>query len=191
MELYLVRHTTPQIAAGICYGHAELDVTDEFAFEAAQVCAKLQGLAPVAFYSSPQLRCRRLADALALNLGLDPAVEDERLKELHFGAWEMLAWDDIPRDALAHWGDRFVEMPPPGGESFNDLYRRAAAFFEECATHHQGPVLAVSHAGVIRALLAHALNLPLQHVPNFHLDYGGVTKLMLAPPYVKVAYVNR
>lgn len=187
MELYLVRHTTPEVAAGVCYGHAELDVTADFAREAALVRGKLAGVAPVAFYTSPLLRCRRLAAVLPLG---EPQP-DERLKELHFGAWELQPWDAIPRDEFERWGSRFVELSPPGGESFNDLYRRATAFFADCADSHQGPVVAVTHAGVIRALLAHALNLPLMHVPNFHLDYGGVTKLMLAPPFVKVAYVNR
>lgn len=187
MELYLVRHTTPDVAAGVCYGRAELDVGADFAHEAATVRDKLAGLTPTAFYTSPQLRCRKLAEVLAFG---EPQTDD-RLMELHFGAWEMQPWDAIPRAALDHWGSRFVEQAPPGGESFNDLYRRASAFFAECAATHRGPVVAVTHAGVIRSLLAHALNLPLQHVPNFHLDCGGVTKLQLSDPYIKVAYVNR
>lgn len=187
MELYLVRHTKPRVAPGICYGHAELDVCEDFSAAAEMVKNKLDGISPVAFYSSPLLRCRKLAEALPFG----QLLTDDRLKELHFGEWEMQAWDDIPREALDHWGTRFVELAPPGGESFNDLYRRASAFFTDCAANYQGSVVVVTHAGVIRSLLAHALNLPLQHVPNFQLDFGGVTKLALAGPYIHVAYVNR
>jgi alpha-ribazole phosphatase len=188
MELYLVRHTTPQVAAGVCYGHTELELHPDFDTELAAVQAKLAGLAPGGFYTSPLLRCRKLAEALPFG----QPQHDDRLKELHFGKWEMQAWDAIPREALSHWGDNFVEMPPPGGESFNDLYRRAHDFFADSAARHRGrQVVAVTHAGVIRALLALALNLDLRHVPNFLLDFGGVTKLVVAEPYVKVAYVNR
>jgi len=187
MELYLVRHTKPQVPPGVCYGHAELDVCEGFSSEAETVRRKLAGISPVAFYTSPQLRCRKLAEALPFG---NPQP-DERLKELHFGEWEMRAWEEIPREALDHWGNRFVEVAPPGGESFNDLYRRASAFFADCASSHLGPVVAVTHAGVIRSLLAHALHLPLQHVPNFQLDFGGVTKLAIAGPYIHVAFVNR
>jgi alpha-ribazole phosphatase len=187
MELYLVRHTRPDVQPGICYGHADIDVSETFHSEADTVRNKLAGIAPTAFYTSPQQRCRKLAATLPFGL----PQEDVRLKELHFGEWELLAWDAIPRDALDHWGNRFVEVAPPGGESFTDLFHRAKAFFSDCANRHQGPVVAVTHAGVIRALLAHALNLPLQHVPNFQLDFGGITKLTIAGPYIHVNYVNR
>lgn len=187
MELYLVRHTRPEVLAGICYGHAELDVCNGFHEEAAVVREKLVGIVPTAFYTSPQLRCRKLAEALPFG----EARHDARLKELHFGEWEMQPWDAISREDLDRWGANFVDIAPPGGESFNDLYRRASAFFADCASAHRGQVIAVTHAGVIRSLLAHALNLSLQHVPNFQLDFGGVTKLAISGPYIHVAFVNR
>jgi alpha-ribazole phosphatase len=111
---------------------------------------------------------------------------------LHFGDWELQRWDAIPREIFDHWAQRFVEHAPPGGESFRQLYLRAVEFFDECADRHAGQtVVAVTHAGVIRSLLAHALKLPLENVPGFHLDFGGLTKLVLAGPHVSVAYVNR
>lgn len=188
MELYLVRHTTPDIPAGVCYGHADLDLQVDAAGEIAAVRDKLADVRPAAFYTSPLLRCRRLAEALPWG----EAQQDARLKEMHFGEWEMQPWEAIPRETFDHWAERFVEHAPPGGESFRDLYRRASAFFIECAEKHAGqPVVAVTHAGVIRSLLAHALQLSLEQVPGFHLDFGGVTKLTVAGPYIKVAYVNR
>ncbi|MEZ0238938.1 MAG: histidine phosphatase family protein, partial [Methylophilaceae bacterium] len=91
-----------------------------------------------------------------------------------------------------YWALRFVEHAPPGGESFQALYQRASEFFAECAEKHAGQsVVAITHAGVIRALLAHALKLPLENVPGFHLDFGGVTKLIVSGPHINVAYVNR
>jgi len=188
MELYLVRHTTPAIQPGICYGHAELDLHDDAEAEIATVRAKLADVAPAAFYTSPLLRCRRLAAALPWG----EAQQDDRLKEMHFGDWELQRWDAIPREIFDYWATRFVEHAPPGGESFRDLYTRASSFFAEAAERHPGTtVVAVTHAGIIRALLAHALKLPLENVPGFHLDFGGVTKLMVAGPHINVAYVNR
>ena len=188
MELYIVRHTTPAIQPGICYGHAELDLHVDADKEIAEVCDKLADVQPAAFYTSPLLRCRRLAEALPWG----EAQQDERLKELHFGDWEMQRWDAIPREIFDFWAMRFVEHAPPGGESFQDLYQRASAFFTECAQKNAGlTVVAVTHAGVIRALLAHALKLPLENVPGFHLDFGGVTKLVMSASHINVAYVNR
>jgi alpha-ribazole phosphatase len=188
MELYLVRHTTPAIQPGICYGHAELDLDDGAEAEMAAVRAKLADVSPAAFYTSPLLRCRRLADALPFG----EAMPDDRLKEMHFGDWELQRWDAIPREIFDYWATRFVEHAPPRGESFRDLYLRATSFYDDLAARHSGAtVVVVTHAGVIRALLAHALKLSLENVPGFHLDFGGVTKLVMSGPHLNVAYVNR
>lgn len=187
MELYLIRHTTPDVAEGVCYGQTDIGLATSFDDELARLQEKLAGLAPVACYSSPLQRCARLAQAL------DQAPQhDERLKELSFGAWEMQPWDGISPQALEQWGEDYVNSAPPDGETFSALHRRAAHFLHEISLRqHVGPVLAVTHAGVIRALLAEVLRLPLQEVFRFYLDYGGVTKLQLGGPAPVVAYVNR
>lgn len=188
MQLYLIRHTTPDVPAGVCYGQAEVGLASGFAAEAETVRGKLAHITPAACYSSPSSRCDRLAVAL----GWGEPQHDARLLELHFGAWEMQVWQDIPRHELERWGHAFVEEAPPGGETFAELHRRATGFLRELAgKRHDGPVVAVTHAGVIRALLAEALNLPLAEAFRFHLDYGGVTQLLLQGPLPAVGYVNR
>jgi alpha-ribazole phosphatase len=187
MELYLVRHTTPAILPGICYGRSDLDVHDDFHEQVAAVRQKLYGIHVEACYSSPQTRCRKLAHAL----GLAETQHDDRLQELHFGEWEMQSWDAIPRSLFDHWSDNFVERAPPGGETFRELFQRAHQFFVECTKRHSGSVVVVTHAGIIRALLAHALRLPLENVPGLHLDFGGVSKIIGEEPFLKAAYVNR
>lgn len=188
MELYLIRHTTPDIPSGVCYGQAEIGLAASFADEAAAVRRKLAGVTPSACYSSPLQRCARLADIL--NLGAPQ--HDARLQELHFGAWEMQAWEAIPRHELERWGNGYVDEAPPGGETFAELHRRACAFLHELAAkEHAGAVVAVTHAGVIRALLAEVLHLPLTEAFRFHLDYGGVTHLHVNGAIPAVGCVNR
>lgn len=188
MELYLIRHTTPDVPQGVCYGQAEVDLAESFAAEVERIRAKLTGLAPAACYSSPLLRCGRLAAML----GYGEPRHDARLKELDFGAWELKPWDEIPRDALDRWGQAFVHEAPPGGETFAALHGRATAFLREVAELPlAGAVVVVTHAGVIRALLAEVLAMPLAEAFRFHLDYSGVTQLLLHGPVPSVGYVNR
>jgi alpha-ribazole phosphatase len=187
MELYLVRHTAPDVMPGICYGRSELDVCAGFAHELAAIQTKLDGITPAALYSSPQLRCLRLAQAM----GLGQPILDDRLMELHFGNWELQAWEEIPRDELDRWASNYVDHTPPGGESFRALHRRVTEFINEikkmpCAA----PVVIVTHAGVIRAMLAEVLQLPLTEAFRFQLAFGGVTQLLLQPQ-CSIGYVNR
>ena len=188
MQLYLVRHTQLAVPPGVCYGQSNIDVADSFVCDLAAVRAKISDIVPAASFSSPLKRCRKLANHLNLqNLQLD-----NRLLELNFGAWEMQNWQDIPRQELDAWSQTFVDTPPPNGESFHDLYRRASDFVTELQTSYQNQnVLVITHAGVIRAMLALALHLSLIDVFKFELAYGGLTLLKFMPELVSVAYVNR
>lgn len=188
MRIHLIRHTAPAIPAGVCYGQADVDVAASFFDEAEAVRAKIAGIVPVASYSSPLSRAVRLA----VSLGFGEARHDARLMELHFGDWELRPWADIPREHLDRWGQAYVHVAPPGGETFAELHGRSAAFLREAMEQHRGrDVLVVTHAGVIRALLADALNLPLTEVFRFHLDYGSVTQIRLEDGMPVVGYVNR
>ncbi|MDO9424659.1 MAG: alpha-ribazole phosphatase family protein [Methylobacter sp.] len=51
-------------------------------------------------------------------------------------------------------------------------------------------VLVITHAGVIRALLARALNLPLANSFQLRIDSGSVHKLRQADDYLYVEYIN-
>jgi alpha-ribazole phosphatase len=188
VQLYLIRHTTPAVPPGVCYGQADVDVAATFFDEAARVRHKLADLAPAASYSSPLARAARLAESL----GFGPPEHDPRLMELDFGDWELQSWESIPRAHLDAWGHAYTHVAPPGGETFNALHQRAVAFMQELIHRHRGQdVVVVTHAGVIRALLAEALNLPLVEGFRFHLDYGSVSQIRWTDSAPVVGYVNR
>ncbi|WP_047535491.1 alpha-ribazole phosphatase [Methylotenera sp. N17] len=188
MRLTLIRHTSLQIPAGVCYGQTDVDVAATFMREATHARDKLKHLTFDAVFSSPLQRCVKLAHALVT----DNIAHDERLKELHFGDWEMRAWDDIPRDVFDHWAQNYAELAPPNGETFSQLQQRGVAFVEEILQQHpQGHVLVVTHGGMIRAILAHVLNMQLKGLFRFNIDYGSVTQLDFCGTVPKIEYVNR
>lgn len=188
MKLTLVRHTSLQIAPGICYGQTDVDVAASFTQEAATTKGKIEHLALDAAFSSPLQRCVKLANAL----GLDNATQDVRLKELHFGDWEMQAWDDMPRDYFDEWAQNYAHMAPPNGETFGELQARGIAFIDELLKqYHNGHVLVVTHGGMIRALVAHVLNMQLKGLFRIEVDYGSITQLDFSEQVPKVAFLNR
>src|SRR5919112_6388007 len=116
MELYLIRHTTPDITKGLCYGQSDLDVTDSFEPEAQCIRPHVPPHISHVF-SSPLQRCRKLAEYL---FPAQPIVFDDRLKEINCGFWEMKLWDEIDKEHLRSWMDDFVHTSMPGGESYVD-----------------------------------------------------------------------
>ncbi|PPQ33722.1 alpha-ribazole phosphatase family protein [Rhodopila globiformis] len=173
MTLLLIRHTAVMGAGGLCYGRTEVPLAASFAAEAAAVRAALHTtLAPQPWtlYASPALRCRLLAETLDAPVTLDP-----RLGEVDFGDWDGHAWDDLPRAALDGWCADFVHARPPGGESFKDLIARAEDFVADVARRHaDGTVLAVTHAGIIRALLAPRRGLGYADAFSIAVPHGSI-----------------
>lgn len=174
MKLTLIRHTRLQIAPGICYGQSDIDVADTFMAELEKIKLKLTSNEFSAVYSSPLQRCEKLAHAL--NIGTP--ILDCRLKELHFGDWELHAWDTIPRTLFDVWAQNYAHTSPPNGETFSQLQMRGVAFLNDIALQHSAEHIAiVTHGGMIRALLAHVLNMPLKGLFRFNIDYGSMTQL--------------
>ncbi len=187
MKITLVRHTSLQIAPGICYGQSDIDVGENFFVEANKLKTKLANTQFDAVYASPLQRCVKLASAL--NVG--DAVEDARLMELNFGDWETQAWDDIPREFFDVWAHDYANLAPPNGETFGQLQQRALHFLDELKRQHSGKhILIVSHGGLIRALLAHVLNMELKGLFRFNIDYASVTELDFSQTVPKINFVN-
>jgi alpha-ribazole phosphatase len=187
LKLTLIRHTSLQIQSGICYGQSDIDVAVNFADEVASTQVKLAEMRFDAVYTSPLQRCVKLADALSLG----NVVEDYRLKELNFGDWEMQAWDDIPRDIFDDWAHDYANKAPPNGETFSQLQQRGIHFLEEVLQKHAGEnVAVVTHGGLIRALLAHVLNMELKGLFRFNIDHASVTQLDFSEKVPKISFVN-
>lgn len=188
MNLHLIRHTSLNIPSGVCYGQSDVDVSENFANEIAALKAKLAHVQFDSVYSSPLMRCNKLAQAL----NLAEIRLDERLKELHFGDWEMLAWESIPRDVFDVWAHDYAHLSPPNGESFSQLQVRTVAFLEEITDRFKGKNIAVvTHGGVIRALLAEVLNMPLKGLFRIVIDHASVTQISFDGDVPRIHYVNR
>jgi alpha-ribazole phosphatase len=123
-------------------------------------------------FSSPLSRCVRLADKISPDVTLD-----QDLRELHFGSWEGIPWNEIPREEIDVWARDFALNGPPLGESFSDLNQRITRALERMQGTLADRVICVTHGGVIRAFLCLALGLPPDKAFDFEVDYGSVTHL--------------
>lgn len=146
MELYLLRHPKPDCPDGWCYGQTDLGLAPGFetALDAAR--QSLPPLRTLCVMSSDLQRCKLAAAYLK---GSMPET-DIRLRELDFGSWENRPWQDISRTEIDHWASDYVNLAPPGGESFAQLLKRCDEMLAQWRTSAE-PILAVTHAGWIRA----------------------------------------
>lgn len=186
MEIYLIRHTQTAAEPGLCYGQSDIALADSFDDETDVLHGKLPEFSDnCKVYSSPLSRCLQLAQTFS-----DTVTADSRLQELSFGDWEGKRFDDIDAAALQHWTNDFVSAAPPNGENFEDLYQRTGGFWQDLLATDAEQALVVTHAGVIRALLARALNLPLANSFQLRIDAGSVHKLRRLDDYLYVEYIN-
>jgi alpha-ribazole phosphatase len=173
MEVYLVRHTTPAVAKGVCYGQTDLDVTESFITEAAIIRQVLPNDI-MHVYSSPLQRCTKLAAQLFPKHAIQL---HNNLMEINCGQWEMQRWDDIPKEYINPWMDDFVNIRTPQGENYVDLFERVRNTFEGIIANPL-PAAIVAHGGVIRSILSHITNTPLiDSFKVFNLHYGCVVKI--------------
>lgn len=167
--LYLIRHTAPDIAPGICYGQLDIGVAGSFDEEALRVLRWLPPLQLIV--ASPLLRTRRLAEYLAQQQRCELGF-DARLMEKHFGAWEGLAWDNIARSEIDAWASDVMGYAPPGGESARQLMRRMQYFLNDMTC--QQSIAIIAHGGSIRAMLALLGEQPLGDTLRWEIGYGAV-----------------
>lgn len=187
MQFFLIRHTRPLIEEGVCYGQLDVDAEDP-----TSCASRLRDLLPsdTSVIASPLQRTRRLAEALHA-----APCFDARLMEINFGAWEGRRWDDIERTypgRLDAWADDILHFTPPGGESAAMLRTRAVDCVRDSATtFNKEQIALITHSGVIRALLGHWLQLPLNEWSKLSLNFGGISLIEIRAGSTVLHYLNR
>ncbi|MDR1403527.1 MAG: alpha-ribazole phosphatase [Tannerellaceae bacterium] len=173
MEIYLVRHTSVDVPFGYTYGQTDVELNDTFEEEAEDVKKNLAGLVFDNVWCSPLTRCVRLADYC----GYPNAIRDERIKELNFGEWEMKSWHELNDDRSKSWFENWINMPAPGGESFNDQYKRVAVFLDEVRQGNYRRVCVFAHGGVLTNARIYAGEYSIEKAFENIPAYGEVIKL--------------
>jgi glucosyl-3-phosphoglycerate phosphatase len=178
-RLVMLRHGQTEWNAGSrMQGQIDTDLTElgrTQAVAAAEVLAKRQ---PLLIVSSDLRRAYDTAAALGERTGLAVGV-DTRLRETHLGDWQglnHLEVDAIAPGARLAWRDD-ARWAPHGGESRVDVAARSLPVVtdlvagqsdwgsEADGTDADRPVVLVAHGGLIAALTAAVLDIPVDNWP--------------------------
>jgi broad specificity phosphatase PhoE len=138
----------------------------------------LAGRLPAEFevLASPARRCRQTAAAL----GLDPRIEPQ-ISECDFGSWAGRTLAQVHEDdaqASEHWMTD-PDAAPHGGESLSSFSARIAAWLDQMAGTEGDDIAAITHGGVIKAAVTHALAAPIMAFWQIEVAPLSVTELQV------------
>jgi alpha-ribazole phosphatase len=132
-------------------------------------------------YSSDLQRATETANIICRS-GFQP---DPRLREVHFGDWEGLTYDEIKLKyptTLFAWESDIYKNAPPNGETLEQLVVRIQSVLDElCAKHQDHTVLIVAHGGVLQTMICLALKLLPTMYWQFHLSTASLSEVAFYP----------
>jgi alpha-ribazole phosphatase len=195
MRLLLVRHAEAEESArGRCYGSLDVGLSARGRSQCAAVAQAFASEHVVAVVASPRVRAVETADSIAKPHGLHVRIEPD-LRELDFGELEGRTYDEIAAslpELYAAWMTTPTEVRFPGGESYADLHARSDAAVSALRRAHDGQtVVAVTHGGVVRAVLHSVLGFPPERIFRLAVDPASVTTIEWLGEEPIVRCVNR
>jgi alpha-ribazole phosphatase/probable phosphoglycerate mutase len=151
----LIRHGETGMAGRFC-GHSDPDLNAVGHHEAIHVAEEVSRLSIARIYSSDLRRASQTAKAIAQQTGI-AADYLTGLREVHFGQWEGLTWQEIEArfpDEADQWLREFPLRSAPGGETYTAFTARVETAIAALLCEAAGMTIAVvTHRGVMRHAL--------------------------------------
>ncbi|MCR5814500.1 MAG: histidine phosphatase family protein [Desulfovibrio sp.] len=185
-RIILVRHGALQREPHILVGQKDLSLSP---LGRAQMQALAQSWPDslwqeiVCVFTSDLSRCVESARILLRDHPELPLRSEPALREISLGQWEGLSKQAIERQWPGGHLMRGLDLAafvPPNGESFRALKRRSLCCLERLrARYPKGTLCLVTHAGIIRVLLAAQRKLSLKQILRIPVEYASWTTLAI------------
>jgi broad specificity phosphatase PhoE len=177
-KLILARHgETVWNVEKIYRGRTDVNL-DEVGIKQAELLGKyLSKWELEAIYSSPLKRALDTANIIARYHKVDVHIA-EGLTDFDYGEWQSLPEQEAKRlypTLHNEWHNNPHKVKMPGGESLEDVKRRAIDVVNDVLSKYQGSVVLVSHRVVNKVLICSLLGLDNSHFWNIKQDVGGIT----------------
>ncbi len=186
MRLFLVRHGVTQHNLEDRYtGQADIAIADLGRQQAAMLGKRLAAVPLEAVVSSDLQRARETARVIAQYHHL-PVHEEPDIREVALGDWENCTYAEVaalyPELVKARRWD--ASAVPPGGESFMQVWERAARAFDRWyALYPRGTVVWVSHGGLIQAITCRLLDIDVRHRHQFRCSNASLSEFRVNADY--------
>jgi broad specificity phosphatase PhoE len=193
-RLLLVRHAEVEVRYHKIFGgRIDMNLSPR-GHEQAAILAKFLRLRKLdALYASPMKRVQQTL-APFLNTAVPPPVIMPDLREVDFGEWTGMNWEQVSKkfNLLTHdWLNHIEQCMAREGETGAQFRQRVEPCLREIIKKHPGQLTGIfCHGGVIRMILSILLDLPLPRTNMFEIEYASMTEVALYPGHAEIELLN-
>jgi len=191
-RILLIRHAVAE-GNGRFQGHTDVPLAPGAGPQVQMLVRKISRYPIQAVYSSDLQRAHATANAVARRFDAEIVVRPG-LREIHFGRWEGLSWRQVARRfprLSPGWLAHFPHHSIPGAERLDAFKKRVTRELDEIVSANTGSCVAiVTHAGVVRLILAGALGVPDRNLFRMALNPGALSVIDFLQDGATVQLVN-
>jgi broad specificity phosphatase PhoE len=192
-SLLLLRHAEVEVRYQRIFG-GKIDMNlSPLGHEQAAALAQYLSRKPfAALYASPMKRVQQTIAPLIAS-GSKPVML-EGLREIDFGDWTGLGWEQITEKFKVSPFDwlKEIENGTVTNAETDPVFRaRVEPCVRQILRDHPGQTVAIAcHGGTIRMILSILLAMPLSRMASFEIEYASLTQIFHSPEKAEIQLLN-
>lgn len=194
VKLILVRHAlTVDNQKSRLSGHIDSSISEEGKEQIDKITNYLKDFDIDKIYTTTSSRTKDTVKKLSKLKSIE-IIEKESLKEISFGDFEGLTFDEIKDKYPKEFQDMIekgYEYKYPNGESLIDSYNRVCIELDNIISNNDNrTILICSHGGTIRNIITYLISNSYKYHWNFKIDNGSVTILEVQDGFTVITAMN-
>lgn len=194
VKLILVRHAlTVDNQKSRLSGHIDSSISEEGKEQIDKITNYLKDFDIDKIYTTTSSRTKDTVKKLSELKSIE-IIEKESLKEISFGDFEGLTFDEIKDKYPKEFQDMIekgYEYKYPNGESLIDSYNRVCIELDNIISNNDDrTILICSHGGTIRNIITYLISNSYKYHWNFKIDNGSVTILEVQDGFTVITSMN-
>ena len=194
VKLILVRHAlTVDNQKSRLSGHIDSSISEEGKEQIDKITNYLNDFDIDKIYTTTSSRTKDTVKKLSELKSIE-IIEKESLKEISFGDFEGLTFDEIKDKYPKEFQDMIekgYEYKYPNGESLIDSYNRVCIELDNIISNNDDrTILICSHGGTIRNIITYLISNSYKYHWNFKIDNGSVTILEVQDGFTVITAMN-
>ena len=192
-ELAFVRHATCERMDEMLLGRTiDAPLATVGVQEAEAMACMLAASQEALLVASPRRRAQQTAESIAARNRCE-LVTAHDLDELDFGHWSGQTFDELARDPdWRRWNEQRHSAATPAGERIEDVQARVLRYLHRLREAFPGrPMILVTHAEVIRAVLLYWLQAPADAYRRLAISPASISRVSLSDGGPRIDGINQ